>query len=65
MWIPSKDVRVHDRHVVDTVYDCDCWLTEKSWIVLAGVLPDVRRHVVAVVVVVVVVGGGRVVVVPY
>ena len=62
MWFPSKEVRVHDRHVVDTVYDCDCWLTEKSWIVLAEVLPDVRRHVMAVVGGV---GRGGVVVVPY
>ena len=63
MWFPSKEVRVDDRHVVDTVYDCDCWVTAKSWIVLAEVLPDVRRHVM--VVVVVVVGRGVVVVVPY
>ena len=60
------EVRVHDRHVVDTVYDCDCWVTVKSWIVLAEVLPDVRRHVVVVVGRGgVVVGRGGVDVVPY
>ena len=40
-------------------------MTAKSWIVLAEVLPDVRRHVVAVVVGGVVVGRGGVDVVPY